>query len=149
MAIRNIMKQGEPVLNKKCKTIKEITPKTLEILEDLAETMYKFDGVGLAAPQVGILKRMVTIDVGSGLLELINPEILETRGSVTDVEGCLSVDDFVGEVTRPEYVKIRAVNRDGKAIEIEGHGLLARAFCHEIDHLNGVLFTEKVEREVK
>lgn len=149
MAIRNIMKKGEPVLNKKCKTIKEITPKTLEILEDLAETMYKFDGVGLAAPQVGILKRMVTIDVGSGLLELINPEILETRGAVTDVEGCLSVDDFVGEVTRPEYVKIRAVNRDGKAIEIEGHGLLARAFCHEIDHLNGILFTEKVEREVK
>jgi len=142
MAIRNIVKKGEEVLEKKAREVKEINAKIIELLEDMAETMYENNGVGLAAPQVGILKRIVVIDVGEGILELINPEIIDSKGEVIDEEGCLSVPGMVGLVARPEYVKVKALNRKGKEVIYEAEELLARAFCHEVDHLNGVLFTE-------
>ena len=142
MAIRNIVKKGEEVLEKKARVVTEINGKIIELLEDMAETMYENNGVGLAAPQVGILKRIVVIDIGEGLLELINPEIIDSKGEIIDEEGCLSVPGMVGLVARPEYVKVKAQNRKGEEVIYEGEELLARAFCHEIDHLNGVLFTE-------
>ena len=108
--------------------------------------MYNEDGVGLAAPQVGILRRAVVVDIGTGLIELINPQIIAQEGEQTDVEGCLSVVDYVAEVTRPNYVKVKAQDRNGKDFEIEGEGLMARAFCHELDHLEGILFVERVEK---
>ena len=114
------------------------------MLDDMAETMRSADGVGLAAPQVGVLRRVVVIDLGDGLLELINPEILETSGQQQGPEGCLSIPGAAGEVIRPERVKVKALNRNGEIIEIEGTDLLARALCHEIDHLDGILFIEKV-----
>ncbi len=148
MAIRNVVKMGDPILNKKCKEVVDFDERLHILLDDMAETMYENDGVGLAAPQVGIIRRAVVVDIGSGLIELINPEILEASGEQTDIEGCLSVEDFVGEVTRPNYVKLKAQDRNGKEFTIEGRGFLARAFCHELDHLEGILFVNKVDKEM-
>jgi len=146
MAIRQIVQIGDPVLRKKSKVVEKIDAKIIQLLDDMADTMYHADGVGLAAPQVGILKRVVVIDIGDGLLELINPEIIETSGEQLDDEGCLSVVGEAGAVRRPYRVKVRAYDRNGNLFEIEGEELLARAFCHEIDHLEGVLFVDKIER---
>ena len=148
MAIRNIREYGDEVLTKTCKEVKEMTPRIQELIDDMFDTMYEANGVGLAAPQVGILKRIVTIDIGEGPIVLINPEILETSGEQTGEEGCLSVPGKWGIVTRPNYVKVRALNEEMEEFEIEGEGLLARAFCHEIDHLDGKLYTRLVEGEV-
>lgn len=143
MAIRNIRISTDEVLRKICKPVKEITPNLLTLLDDMADTMYEANGVGLAAPQVGILKRAVVIDIGEGLVELINPEILETSGSQTDDEGCLSVPGKYAPVERPSYVKVKAMDREGKEFIIEGEELMARALCHEIDHLDGILYIDK------
>ncbi|MGN0376542.1 MAG: peptide deformylase [Suilimivivens sp.] len=149
MAIRNIREIGDPVLNKSCKAVTEITDRTRELIEDMFETMYDANGVGLAAPQVGILKRIVVIDVtGEDPVLLINPVIMETSGEQTGNEGCLSVPGKTGVVTRPNYVKVKAYDEDMKPIEIEGTELLARALCHEIEHLDGHLYVEKVEGEL-
>lgn len=148
MALRQIRKDGDEILRKKSKEVKEITPSILTLLDDMAETMYHAEGVGLAAPQVGVLKRIVVIDVGDGIIELINPEIIEEEGEQIGAEGCLSIPGLSGEVKRPQRVKVKALNRHGEEIILEGEGLLSVAFCHEIDHLNGVLFTDKVIRYV-
>ena len=149
MAIRNIRTIGDPILEKVCKEVKEMTPRTRELIDDMFETMYEANGVGLAAPQVGVLKRIVVIDVtGEDPIVLINPRIMETSGEQTGGEGCLSVPGKSGVVTRPNYVKGKAYDRDMNPIEMEGTELLARAFCHEIDHLDGHLYVEKVEGEL-
>ncbi len=149
MAIRNIRIMGDPILEKVCKEIKEVTPRIKELIEDMLETMYDANGVGLAAPQVGVLKRIVVIDVtGEDPIVLINPRILETSGEQTGGEGCLSLPGKSGTVTRPNYVKVKAYDRDMKPFEIEGTELLTRAFCHEIDHLDGHMYVEKVEGEL-
>ena len=149
MAIRNIRVMGDPILEKVCKEVKEVTPRTQELIDDMLETMYDANGVGLAAPQVGILKRIVVIDVtGEDPIVLINPRILETSGEQTGGEGCLSLPGKSGTVTRPNYVKVKAYDRNMKPFEIEGTELLARAFCHEIDHLDGHMYVEKVEGEL-
>ena len=143
MAIRNIRISTDEVLRKTCKPIKEITPNLLTLLDDMADTMYEANGVGLAAPQVGILKRAVVIDIGEGLVELLNPVILETSGSQTDEEGCLSPPGPSAPVERPYYVKAKAMDREGNEFIIEGEELMARALCHEIDHLDGILYIDK------
>ena len=148
MALRKVRIQGDPVLEKTCKEVKEITPRIRELIDDMLDTMYEENGVGLAAPQVGVLKRIVVIDVGDGPIILVNPEIVETSGEQTGEEGCLSVPGKSGVVTRPDYVKVKALNEDMEEIELEGEGLLARAFCHEIDHLNGKMYVELVEGEL-
>lgn len=148
MAVREIRVQGDDVLTKVCKEVKALTPRTLVLIEDMLDTMYEAMGVGLAAPQVGILQRIVVIDVGEGPIVLINPEILETSGEQTGDEGCLSVPGLAGQVTRPNYVKVRALDENMEEVIYEGEGLLARAFCHEIDHLDGHLYVEKVEGEL-
>lgn len=149
MAIRNIRKIGDPVLYKKCKEVKEISERTKELIHDMFETMYDAEGVGLAAPQVGVLKRIVTIDVtGEDPILLINPVILETSGEQNGNEGCLSVPGKTGVVTRPNYVKVKAYNEEMQPIEVEGTELLARALCHELDHLEGRLYVDKVEGEL-
>lgn len=149
MAVRQIRTIGDDILTKKCKPVKEMTERTLELIEDMFETMYETNGVGLAAPQVGILKRIVVIDVEDGnQYVLINPEILAEEGSQTGYEGCLSVPGKSGVVTRPEYVKVRALNEKMESYELEGEGLLARAICHECDHLDGQLYVELVEGEL-
>ena len=149
MAIRNIRIMGDPILEKVCKEVKEVTPRTQELIDDMLETMYDANGVGLAAPQVGILKRIVVIDVtGEDPIVLINPRILETSGEQTGGEGCLSLPGKSGTVTRPNYVKVRAYDRNMKPFEMEGTELLARTFCHEIDHLDGHMYVEKVEGEL-
>ncbi len=145
MALRTIRVQGDPVLNKTCREIKEITPKIRELVEDMLETMYEANGVGLAGPQVGVLRRVVVIDVGEGPIVMINPVILETSGEQTGDEGCLSVPGKAGTVTRPDYVKARAFNENMEEYEIEGTELLARAICHELDHLDGHLYVELAE----
>jgi len=146
MAIRNIREFGDEVLNKKCKEVKEMTPRIKDLIEDMLETMYEANGVGLAAPQVGVLKRVVVIDVtGEDPYILINPRILETDGEQTGQEGCLSLPGRYGKVTRPNYVKAVALDVNMKPIIVEGTELLARAICHEVDHLDGHLFVEKVE----
>lgn len=144
MAVRNVLQMGDPILNKKCKEVVEFDSRLHELLDDMAETMYKSDGVGLAAPQVGIIRRLAVVDTGEGLIELINPRITETEGEQTDIEGCLSVDGVIGEVTRPYYVKVVAQDRNGIERELEAEGFMARAFCHEIDHLDGNLFVDKI-----
>lgn len=145
MALRNIREMGDEVLNKVCKEVKEITPRTRELIEDMIDTMYEANGVGLAAPQVGVLKRIVVIDVtGDDLHILINPRIVESSGEQTGQEGCLSVPGKSGEVTRPNYVKAVALDEKMRPIEIEATELLARAICHELDHLDGHLYVEKV-----
>ena len=137
------------MLNKSCKTVTEITDRTRQLIDDMFETMYDAEGVGLAAPQVGILKRIVVVDVtGEDPILLINPVIMETSGEQTGNEGCLSVPGKTGVVTRPNYVKVKAYNENMEPFEIEGTELLARAFCHEIEHLDGHLYVEKVEGEL-
>lgn len=145
MAIRNIRTLGDEVLTKQAKEVKEITPRITELIDDMFETMYEADGCGLAAPQVGIRKRIVTIDCGDQPLVLINPVILETSGTQTGSEGCLSVPGKVGIVTRPNYAKVRAFDENMQEFEVEGTELLARCLCHEIDHLDGHLYVDKVE----
>ena len=145
MALRTIRIQGDPVLEKKCREITEMTPKLQTLIEDMLDTIYDAMGVGLAAPQVGILKRVVVIDVGEGPIVMINPEIIETSGEQTGDEGCLSLPGKAGCVTRPNYVKARFLGEDMQEYEIEGEELLARAICHELDHLDGHMYTEKVE----
>ena len=145
MALRNIREMGDDILTKKCKPVKEINERTLDLIDDMFETMYEANGVGLAAPQVGILKRIVVIDTtGEDPILLINPVIVETSGEQTGQEGCLSVPGKSGEVTRPNYVKVLAYDENMEQFEIEGTELLARALCHEIDHLEGHLYVEKV-----
>lgn len=144
MAIRNIVKDADSTLRKKSRKVEKIDQRVLTLLDDMKETMYAADGVGLAAPQVGILKRIIVIDVGEGLIELINPEIVETKGEQIEAEGCLSVPGVTGDVKRPKWVRVRGIDRYGNMVEMEGKDLLARAFCHEIDHLDGILFTDKV-----
>ena len=146
MAIRNIREIGEEVLTKKCREVTEMTPRIKELIEDMLETMYEANGVGLAAPQVGVLKRIVVIDAtGEDPHILINPRIVETSGEQTGPEGCLSVPGKSGQVTRPGYVKAVALDVNMKEYELEGTELLARAICHELDHLDGHLYVEKVE----
>lgn len=149
MAIRNIRTIGDEVLTKKCKEVKEVNDRTRELIEDMLDTMYEADGVGLAAPQVGVLKRIVVIDVGEGPLVLINPQVVETSGSQTGSEGCLSVPGKAGDVTRPNYAKVKAFDKDMNEIEVEGTELLARALCHECDHLDGKLYVNLVEGELR
>ena len=148
MALRTIRVQGDSVLTKKSRTVDKMTPRIGELITDMLDTMYDAMGVGLAAPQVGILKRIVVIDVGEGPIVLINPEILETSGEQTGDEGCLSVPGMAGQVTRPNYVKVKALDVKMNEQIYEGEGLLARAFCHEIDHLDGKMYTELVEGEL-
>jgi len=144
MALRTIRELGDDVLRKKCRPVETIDERIITLLDDMAETMYEANGVGLAAPQVGVLKRIAVIDVGSGLIELINPEIIETSGSECADEGCLSYPGKYGKVERPTKVTVRATDRNGEEYQITGDGLLARAFCHEIDHLDGIVFVDKV-----
>ena len=148
MAIRKIREIGDEVLTKVCKPVDKMTLRTKILIDDMLDTMYEAYGVGLAAPQVGILKRLVVIDVGEGPIVLVNPEIIETSGEQTGEEGCLSVPGKSGTVTRPNVVKIRALEQDMKPFEMEGEGLLARAFCHEIEHLDGILYVAHVEGEL-
>lgn len=145
MAIRKIRELGDEVLTKPCKEVTKMTLRTKILINDMLDTMYEAMGVGLAAPQVGILKRIVTIDIGEGPIVLINPEILETSGEQTGEEGCLSVPGKAGLVTRPNYVKVKALNEDMEEIVLEGEELLARAFCHEIEHLDGKMYVDLVE----
>lgn len=152
MAIRNIREVGDKVLNKVAKEIKEVDNKLLILIEDMLDTMYDASGVGLAAPQVGILKRLVVIDVseeGNEPIVLINPEIIERDGEQIGDEGCLSVPGKVGTVSRPEYVKVKAYNEKMEEYTMEGTGLLARAFCHEIDHLDGKLYVDQTIGELR
>ena len=144
MALRTIRVEGDPVLTKISRPVDKMTPRIHDLIADMLDTMYEAMGVGLAAPQVGILKRVVVIDVGDGPIILINPEIIEKSGEQTGDEGCLSVPGMSGQVTRPDYVKVKALNEDMEEVVYEGEGLLARAFCHEIDHLDGHFFTELV-----
>ncbi len=149
MAIRNVRKIGDPVLNKVCKEVREVNDRIRELIDDMFDTMYEADGVGLAAPQVGILKRIVVIDVtGEDPILLINPEILSIDGEQTGYEGCLSVPGKTGVVTRPNHVKVKAYNEDMEEFTLEGEELLARAICHELDHLDGKLYVDRVEGEL-
>ena len=145
MALRQIRIMGDPVLEKKCREVTEVTPRTKELIQDMLETMYDAEGVGLAAPQVGILRRIVVIDIGDGPIVMINPEIVETSGSQTGSEGCLSLPGQAGIVTRPNYVKVRATDENGEEYELEGTELMARAICHECDHLDGIMYVTRVE----
>ncbi len=145
MALRTIRIQGDPVLEKKCREITEMTPKLAELIDDMRDTRNAANGVGLAAPQVGILKRIVGIDKGEGPVVMINPVIIEASGEQTGDEGCLSLPGKAGCVTRPNYVKARAFDENMEEYEIEGTELMARAICHELDHLDGHMYTEKVQ----
>lgn len=145
MAIRKIRELGDEVLTKPCKEVTKMTLRTKILINDMLDTMYEAMGVGLAAPQVGILKRIVVIDVGEGPIILINPVIIETAGEQCGEEGCLSVPGKAGLITRPNYVKVRALNEEMEEIELEGEELLARAFCHELDHLDGKMYVELAE----
>ena len=144
MAIRNIVKKGDDVLKKTSRTILTFDEKLAQLLDDMAETMYQADGCGLAAVQVGILKRVCIVDVGEGIIELVNPVVIEQKGVQHEQEGCLSVPGIYEVVERPKWVKVRAQDRFGKTFYVEGEDLKARALCHEIDHLNGTLFTDKI-----
>ena len=149
MALRQIRTQGDDILTKECRKVEKMTPKIRELIDDMFDTMYEAYGVGLAAPQVGILKQIVVIDTtGEDPIVLINPEIIETSGSQTGEEGCLSVPGMSGVVTRPNYLKVRAFDEDMQEFILEGEELLARAICHETDHLHGRLYTELVEGEL-
>ena len=148
MAIRAIRELGEDVLRKQSKPVDKMTIRTRILINDMLDTMYESMGVGLAAPQVGILKQIVVIDIGEGPIVLINPEIIETSGEQTGDEGCLSVPGKAGQVTRPNYVKVKALNEDMEEIIVEGEELMARALCHEIDHLKGIVYVDLVEGEL-
>ena len=149
MAKRKIRISTDEVLRKISKPVSAITPSVLTLLDDMAETMYTANGVGLAAPQVGILKRIVVIDIGDGLVELINPVVVETKGSQIGNEGCLSIPGYSAPVERPEYVKVKALNRKGEEIIVEGKDLMAVALCHETDHLDGILYIDKALEEAE
>jgi peptide deformylase len=146
MALREIRQDSDPVLRKKSRVVEKVDDRIKMLVEDMIETMYHAEGVGLAAPQVGILKRVIVLDIydDTGVKVLINPEIIEEDGSYLDTEGCLSIPGVSGYVERPERIKVKGLNEFGKEIIVEGEGLLSRALCHEIDHLNGVLFTDKI-----
>ena len=146
MAIRNIRKEGDEILRKVCRPVEKIDERIITLLDDMKETMYKAEGVGLAAPQVGVLKRVVVIDIGEGVIELINPEITAIDGLQTSTEGCLSIPGRWGEVPRPAKVVVTALDRDGNSFEVIGEGLLATCLCHEIDHLDGNLFIDRATR---
>ncbi len=145
MALRQIRIMGDKVLEKKCREVTEMTPRMKELIQDMLDTMYDAEGVGLAAPQVGVLRRIVVIDVGEGPIVMVNPVILETQGTQTGSEGCLSLPGQAGNVTRPNYVKVRAFDENMEEYELEGTELLARAICHECDHLEGIMYVSKVE----
>ncbi len=147
MAIRNIVKIGDDVLRKVCRTQLTFDERLAQILDDMAETMYAAEGVGLAAPQIGILRRFCVVDTGDGIIELINPVITERSGCQIGAEGCLSVPDRSEEVKRPMRVTVRAQDRNGNNIVVTGEGLKARAFCHEIDHLDGILYIDRAEKK--
>ena len=142
MAILNIVKEGDHTLRKTCRPVTEITPRIIRLLDDMKETLADANGAGLAAPQVGILRRICVVDTGDEMLELINPEIIAAEGEQEEIEGCLSVPDVWGYTHRPEKVTVKAVNRNGEEFTAEGEGMVARCFCHEIDHLDGKLFTD-------
>lgn len=146
MALRNIVRSGDEILTKVCRPVEKFNERLWTVLDDMAETMHNADGVGLAAPQVGLLRRIVVIDVGDGVVELINPEIVRSSGVQEGTEGCLSFPGEWGEVTRPKYVTVRAQDRTGKTFELEGEDLMARAVFHEVDHLNGVCFPQRASR---
>ncbi len=146
MALRNIVTMGDSVLNKVCRPVTQFDRRLAMLLDDMTDTLEEANGVGLAAPQVGVLRRVVIVDTGEEFLELINPEIVEESGSQSGMEGCLSVPGQYGIVTRPNVVKVKAQDRYGDWFEAEGEGLIARCFCHELDHLNGHLYTEIAER---
>ena len=146
MGLRKILTDKEPALHKVCKPVVNFDAKLFKLLDDMKETLQDANGVGLAAPQVGILRRVVLVDTGEEVLELVNPELLETDGEQEGAEGCLSVPGKYGLVKRPNYAKVRAQNRDGEWFEAEGEELIARCFCHELDHLDGIVYTEVMER---
>ena len=148
MAIRAIREFGDPVLEKTAKPVAEMTARYTELIEDMLETMYDAEGVGLAAPQVGVLRRIVVIDVGEGPIVLVNPRIIEQDGEQEGMEGCLSVPGKIGQVTRPNHVIVEGLDADMNPVRVEGEELLARALCHELDHLEGVVYTSKVEGEL-
>lgn len=148
MAIRNIRVDEDEILRKKCKQVDKIDARILEILNDMAETMYQASGAGLAGNQIGVLRRLVVMDVGEGLMKLVNPEIISEEGTQEVVEGCLSFPDVWGKLMRPSRVAVRALNEKGETITIEGEGLKAKCLCHEIDHLDGIVFTDKVTEYV-
>lgn len=143
MAIRNIRLEGDEILRKTAKKVEVVDDRIITLLDDMKDTMYAKEGVGLAAPQVGVLRRVVVVDVGEGLIELINPVIVFESGRCIAEEGCLSIPGLDGAVERPKKVIVRAMNRNGETFEVTGSDFLARAFCHEIDHLNGILFIDK------
>ncbi|MPW26030.1 peptide deformylase [Alkalibaculum sp. M08DMB] len=147
MALRNIRVHEDPVLRKKARKVEEINERIKELVRDMTETMYDADGIGLAAPQIGVLRRVAVIDIGEGPLTLINPVIIKSDGSQIDLEGCLSLPGINEEVNRPNYVKVKYMDLQGNQHTIEGTDLLARAICHEIDHLEGILFTDKSIKE--
>ncbi len=149
MAIKVIIKDGDPLLREKSKNIDEITPRIIKLLDNMAETMYDSEGVGLAAIQISVLKRIIVIDIGEGIIELINPEIMEKNGEQIGPEGCLSVPGIYGNVNRAEYVKVKTLNRNGEEIILEGTDFLARAIQHEIDHLDGILFIDIADETYK
>lgn len=149
MAVYRIVEVGDPVLREHARPVPKITPNIVKLLQNMADTMYDAPGVGLAAPQIGISKRVIVIDAGEGLIELINPEIISAEGQEVDVEGCLSVPGLQGEVRRAARVKVAGLDREGKPVIVEGEGLLARVLQHEIDHLNGILFVDKVIRFIE
>lgn len=149
MAVFKIVEIGDPVLREKAQPVTKITPALLRLLDDMTETMYAYHGVGLAAPQVGISKRVIVVDAGKGLYQLLNPEIIAASGSVTDREGCLSIPGVWGEVTRAAAVTVRGLNRSGETVEIKAEGFFARALQHEIDHLDGILFIDRALKIVK
>ena len=149
MALRTIVKEGDSVLSKRCRPVVSFDDRLHTLLDDMAETLLDSGGIGLAAPQVGVLRRVVVIDLDEdGILELINPEIIEQSGEQDGPEGCLSVPGRWGMVKRPNVVKLRAQDRDGEWFEVEGEELIARCFCHELDHLDGIIYTEKMDRDV-
>ena len=144
MAIRNIRKYDDEILRKKSKKVDKITDRIRILLEDMSETMDNSNGIGLAAPQVGVLKRVIIVDIGEGLVQLINPEIIESTGSAVDEEGCLSIPGKQGNVERPVKIRVKGINEKGEPVNFEAEDLFARALCHEIDHLEGILFTDKI-----
>ncbi len=143
MAILNILKEGDETLRKKCRRVEEITPRILQLLDDMHQTLEKAQGVGLAAPQVGVLRRIVIVEIDDKKYEMINPEIIATKGKQEEIEACLSVPEKYGSVVRPAWVKVRATDRNGNVYEVEGEELMARCFCHELDHLDGILYIDK------
>lgn len=144
MALRIIKLDGDPILRKKSKAVNEVTDRIRLLLDDMVETMVDANGIGLAAPQVGVLRRVIVIDIGEGVLKMVNPEMLESDGSVVDIEGCLSVPNLSGTVERPETVTVRYIDENNEEQTLEADELLARVICHEIDHLDGILYTDKV-----